>query len=100
MRYDGLESVRDRPVVSPLHTSETCRPLLPRRGLLACGGWAALGLLGRAARSAEPPVAAAPGFGRAKSVIIVFASGGQSQLETWDPKPDAPLEVRGAFDSI
>ena len=40
------------------------------------------------------------GFGRAKSVIIVFASGGQSQIDTWDPKPDAPLEIRGAFDSI
>lgn len=40
------------------------------------------------------------GFGRAKSVIVVFASGGQSQFETWDPKPMAPAEVRGAFDAI
>lgn len=40
------------------------------------------------------------GFGRAKSVILVYASGGQSQFETWDPKPDAPLDVRGAFSSI
>ncbi|HUG69560.1 MAG TPA: DUF1501 domain-containing protein, partial [Pirellulaceae bacterium] len=40
------------------------------------------------------------GFGRAKSVILVYASGGQSQLETWDPKPDAPLDVRGAFSPI
>lgn len=40
------------------------------------------------------------GFGQARSVIVVFASGGQSQLETWDPKPDAPLEVRGEFDAI
>lgn len=64
-----------------------------------------LGLL-----SALPPAQSAPanstnpqplpGFGRAKSVIVVFASGGQSQLDTWDPKPDAPLEVRGQFDSI
>jgi hypothetical protein len=38
-----------------------------------------------------------PGFGRARSVIVVFANGGQSQLETWDPKPDAPQEIRGAF---
>jgi len=37
---------------------------------------------------------------RAKSVIVVFASGGQSQFETWDPKPAAPVEVRGAFGSI
>ena len=41
-----------------------------------------------------------PGFGRAKSVLVVFASGGQSQLDTWDPKPDAPVEIRGAFGSI
>ncbi|MDA1016369.1 MAG: DUF1501 domain-containing protein [Planctomycetota bacterium] len=41
-----------------------------------------------------------PGFGRAKSVIVVFVGGGQSQLEMWDPKPDAPLEVRGEFGSI
>src|SRR5439155_642817 len=39
-------------------------------------------------------------FGEARSVILVFASGGQSQLETWDPKPDAPEEIRGAFGSI
>ena len=26
--------------------------------------------------------------------------GGPSQLETWDPKPDAPREIRGPFGSI
>jgi hypothetical protein len=31
---------------------------------------------------------------------VVFASGGQSQIDMWDPKPDAPEEVRGAFKSI
>jgi hypothetical protein len=41
-----------------------------------------------------------PGFGRAKSVILVFANGGQSQIDMWDPKPDAPLDVRGAFQPI
>jgi hypothetical protein len=43
---------------------------------------------------------APPGFGRAKSVIFIFASGGQSQHEMWDPKPDAPLDVRGEFRPI
>jgi hypothetical protein len=37
---------------------------------------------------------------RAKSVIIVFASGGQSQLDIWDPKPQAPREIRGDFRHI
>ncbi|QEL13466.1 DUF1501 domain-containing protein [Limnoglobus roseus] len=52
--------------------------------------------------AANPVRAAKPrgGFGRAKSVLVVFASGGQSQFETYDPKPDAPEEIRGAFGSI
>lgn len=76
----------------------------PRREWLRIGGlggfgWALPGLI-PARAAADVPAASVPGFGRAKSVIIVFASGGQSQLDTWDPKPDAPVEVRGAFDSV
>jgi hypothetical protein len=41
-----------------------------------------------------------PGFAKAKSVILIYASGGQSQLEMWDPKPNAPLDIRGEFSSI
>ena len=32
-----------------------------------------------------------------KSVILVWLDGGPSQLETYDPKPDAPAEYRGPF---
>jgi hypothetical protein len=46
------------------------------------------------------PASKIPGFGRAKSVILVFANGGQSQIDMWDPKPNAPLDVRGAFRTI
>jgi hypothetical protein len=35
-----------------------------------------------------------------KAVILIWLSGGPSQLDTWDPKPDAPIEVRGPFRSI
>ena len=35
-----------------------------------------------------------------KSVIILWMRGGPSQHETWDPKPDAPAEYRGAFGSM
>jgi uncharacterized protein (DUF1501 family) len=35
-----------------------------------------------------------------KSVILIWLSGGPSQLDTWDPKPDAPAEVRGPFRSV
>jgi uncharacterized protein (DUF1501 family) len=37
---------------------------------------------------------------RDRSVILLLLVGGPSQLETWDPKPDARLEVRGPFRSI
>jgi hypothetical protein len=37
---------------------------------------------------------------RARSVILLFMWGGPSHVDTWDPKPDAPPEVRGEFQSI
>jgi Protein of unknown function (DUF1501) len=40
------------------------------------------------------------GFGRAKSCILIFLWGGPSQLDTWDPKPDAPEDIRGPFRAI
>ena len=41
-----------------------------------------------------------PGFGRAKSVILIFLQGGPSHLDLWDPKPDAPDDVRSPFRTI
>jgi hypothetical protein len=38
--------------------------------------------------------------GKAKACIIVYCWGGMSHLETWDPKPEAPVEVRGEFSPI
>src|SRR5690242_3517455 len=35
-----------------------------------------------------------------KAVILIWLSGGPSQLDTWDPKPDTPAEIRGPFGSI
>ncbi len=40
------------------------------------------------------------GRGKAKSVLIVLLSGGPSQLDMWDPKPEGPAEVRGEFKAI
>jgi len=37
---------------------------------------------------------------RAKSIILLFNTGGIPHHETWDPKPDAPKEIRGAFGAI
>ena len=41
-----------------------------------------------------------PGFGKAKSVILVFLQGGPSHIDIWDPKPDAPSNIRSEFKSI
>ena len=35
-----------------------------------------------------------------RSVIMIFNLGAPSQLDTWDPKPDAPVEIRGPFKPI
>jgi hypothetical protein len=35
-----------------------------------------------------------------KSVILIWLDGGPSQLESYDPKPDAPPECRGPFETI
>jgi hypothetical protein len=39
-------------------------------------------------------------FGRAKNILFLFLSGGPSQYETFDPKPDAPAQIRGQFKPI
>jgi hypothetical protein len=69
-------------------------------GSLTRREWLRLGGLGLLAGAAPHATAAAPGFGRARSVILVYTSGGQSQLDTWDPKPLAPAEIRGEFRPI
>lgn len=51
-------------------------------------------------RAAAESVAKSNGFGRARSCILIFQWGGPSQLDTWDPKPDAPAEIRGEFGTI
>src|SRR5262245_6035883 len=68
---------------------------LTRRELLRVG---AVGLRGLALPDLlrlQATAAARPA--KAKSVILLFLSGGPSQLDTWDMKPHAPEEVRGTF---
>jgi hypothetical protein len=60
--------------------------------------WLRIGVPAVLAAAARPGQARP--LARAKSVLVVFTSGGQSQLDTWDPKPDAPEEIRGAFHTI
>ena len=35
-----------------------------------------------------------------KSVILLWMAGGPSHIDTWDPKPEAPYEIRGPFSTI
>jgi hypothetical protein len=38
--------------------------------------------------------------GTADSVVLIWLAGGPSHLDTWDIKPDAPLEIRGNFKPV
>src|SRR5262245_52158638 len=75
---------------------------ISRRAWLRLGAFGGLSLCVPGVRADAPvsPPHSFLGFGRAKSVILLFANGGQSQLDTWDPKPDAPAEIRGEFRAI
>ena len=71
---------------------------LTRRDLLQVGGArparARRPTAGRR-RAAEASTRRLPGFGKAKSCILLYLYGAPSQIETFDPKPEAPVEVRG-----
>lgn len=72
---------------------------LPRRRLLAAaGGLAGLSLPELLRLRAEASLPGTPG--RARSLIIVYLWGGLSHIDSLDPKPDAPPEVRGEFRPI
>ena len=78
---------------------------MSRRDLLRVGG---LGLAGASlpqilqwqAAAASEGVARPRSFGKAKGIILIHLYGSPSQLETVDPKPDAPVEIRGEFGCI
>lgn len=66
-----------------------------RAGLSGIAGLSAAQLLGLRAEAALKKPTVGP-----KSVILFWLSGGPSHLDMWDPKPDAPSEVRGPFGTI
>lgn len=69
-----------------------------RREFLRVGG---LGLLGvTLADLLRAQAHAGPRLRRAKSVIYIVLAGGPSQIDTWDPKPSTPAEIRGEFGTI
>ena len=70
-----------------------------RRDFLQAGALGAIGL-------SLPDLLAAEAMGAIdpkqddRSVIMIFNLGAPSQLDTWDPKPEAPSEIRGPFQPI
>jgi uncharacterized protein (DUF1501 family) len=65
---------------------------LDRRDFLRLGAAAGVSLLGASVATARPATA--------KQCIVLFLTGGPSHLETFDPKPTAPVDVRGPFRPI
>src|SRR5262249_49919144 len=80
------------------HPTRTCQGIT-RRALLEVGASSVLGLslpdLLRGRGQLAMPVQ-----GKAKSVVLLWLWGGPAQLDTWDPKPAAPLEYRGPLGTI
>ncbi len=74
-------------------------PLLTRRRLLQVGGISALGLGLPELLRAGAPVAGG-GRGPERSCIFIVQYGGASHMDSFDPKPDAPAEVRGPYRPI
>jgi uncharacterized protein (DUF1501 family) len=78
-------------------TARTCQTL-DRRSFVQIGGSTVLGLtLSQLLQARDTP---GRNPGSAKAVILVWLWGGPSQLDTFDPKPNAPLEFRGPFGTI
>ena len=71
---------------------------LSRREFLRAGTASAVGLT-LADRLAAPAVARNPSA-RTRAVIVLWLWGGPSHLDTFDMKPDAPVEYRGPFEPI
>lgn len=84
-----------------------------RRDVLRVGTTGALGLslssllklqsvqAGEAASAAGSSSASGgPGWGKAKRILMVYLQGGPSHLDLWDPKPDAPENIRSGFKNI
>ena len=75
----------------------TGRRSLLKAGLAGMAGLTLPGLLEAREQSLTGTRKASP---RQKSVILIWMTGGPSQIDTWDLKPQAPIEIRGPFSPI
>ncbi|MCC7495595.1 MAG: DUF1501 domain-containing protein [Fimbriimonadaceae bacterium] len=68
-------------------------------GLSLSGFLQAQAAQAQTAAAGEAAAATAP-RGKADACILLFLAGGPSHLDSWDPKPSAPEEVRGSFKTV
>jgi hypothetical protein len=72
-----------------------------RRERIVVGGLGLLGLgLPALASDSTKPIGKPANFGKAKNCILLYLSGRPAQLDTFDPKPDGPEDIRGGFKTI
>jgi Protein of unknown function (DUF1501) len=69
-------------------------------GLGAAAGLGFTDLLRLRANAAESAKTAGQPSGKRVNVIMIWQDGGPSHYESFDPKPDAPSEIRGQFSAI
>ena len=79
-------------------SAKTCDGVT-RRDFLQVGTLSAIGFGLSQFEALRAEGALAPGHDE-RSAIMIFNLGAPSQLDTWDPKPDAPREIRGPFKPI
>ena len=84
-----------RSLASPGHGGVHRREMMRINGLCLAGS-----LLDSPTASAAGSEKPASTFGRAKNCILLYIYGAWSQLDTFDPKPEAPEEIRGEFGTI
>ena len=91
----GLAPLFEPAANDVLRVHDRSRRWFLQTGLAGMAGLSLPGLLQQQAAASEA--------GRPtdkKSVILFWLSGGPSHIDMWDPKPDAPSEIRGPYDSI
>src|SRR5438874_12451341 len=89
-------------LVIPGFTGKDTCDGITRRELLRIGGSAMFGIslaniLGLQKAAANQTPVGGGGFGKAKSVILLYLQGGPSHLDLWDPKDNVPDKVKSVF---
>lgn len=73
---------------------------MTRRDLIRVGALGAFGLSLPAMLKAEAQAGEAAKAAKDVNVILIWLDGGPSHIDMFDPKPEAPQEIRGAFGAI